>query len=386
MRLPLIRPNPPRLSSLIDELRAIEDSGIYSNHGPVARAFEAKAVEAVFGGEGGCLAVCNATVGLMIALRQAVPGDPTGRFALIPAFTFAATAHAAIWAGLTPLLCDIDPDDWSAHGRAEERLLAQHGSAIGVLMPYATFGNDIDLDRYAWLARRYDVGVVIDAAASLGTIDARGRGFGAGFQHALVYSMHATKTFATGEGGLIYSANPARIAELQAMTNFGFDSARSATMPGINAKLAEVGALLALAKLGELEQVAEHRAALTERYRAELTAFDLQRPRARRQAMQFMPILLPRELAPARDRIIAGLAAHGVGAGAYFSPHLAEQPYFHATCRFGSLPVSDDVGARSLSLPITDAMTEDDVSYVCAALREVVRGMDVPHVAAKKTA
>jgi dTDP-4-amino-4,6-dideoxygalactose transaminase len=363
---------------LLDELRAIEDSGIYSNHGPVARRFEAKAVETVFGGQGACLAVCNATVGLIIALRQAVIGDPHGRFALMPAFTFAATAHAAIWAGMTPLLCDVDPDDWSASGRAEERLLAKHGKAIGVLMPYATFGNDIDLDRYVWLARRYEVGVVIDAAASLGTVDAKGRGFGTGFPHALVYSMHATKTFATGEGGLIYSADPARIAALQAMSNFGFDGARSASLPGINAKLNEVGALLALAKLGELEQVADHRAALTERYRQELACFDLQLPRARRQAMQFMPLLLPRELAPARDAVIAGLAAHGVGAGAYFSPHLAEQPYFQDTCTFGPLPVSDDISARALSLPITDAMTVEDVSYICAALREVVRDVAVP--------
>ena len=132
------------------------------------------------------------------------------------------------------------------------------GDRVGVIVPYATFGTDLDLDRYAWLARRYDVGVVVDAAASLGTIDAAGRGFGTGAPFAIVYSMHATKTFAVAEGGLIHCGDADRIATLRAMANFGFDpsgssGARSATLPGINAKLPEVIALMARAKLTEIE-------------------------------------------------------------------------------------------------------------------------------------
>ncbi|WP_447412567.1 DegT/DnrJ/EryC1/StrS family aminotransferase, partial [Clostridium perfringens] len=79
------------------------------------------------------------------------------------------------WAGLTPLIVDVDPDEWSIDPAAEEHALARYGSRIGVLVPYATFGTAIDLDRYAWLARRFGVGVVIDAAASLGTRDTEGR-------------------------------------------------------------------------------------------------------------------------------------------------------------------------------------------------------------------
>ena len=82
--------------------------------------------------------------------------------------------------GLTPLIVDIDPRDWTADPAEEERMLARHGERIGVVVPYATFGTVIDLDRYAWLAQRYGVGIVIDAAASLGTLDEAGRGFGAG--------------------------------------------------------------------------------------------------------------------------------------------------------------------------------------------------------------
>ena len=199
--LPLIDPRPPRLSELGDALRRVEASGVFSNNGPEIRAFEAEATAQLFDGRGACLAVANATLGLMIALKDAARDAKPGSFALVPALTFAATAQAAHWAGLTPLGCDVDPDDWSRAAHEEERLIARHGERLAVLLPYATFGNAIDLERYAWLKRRHGVGVVVDAAASLGTIDAQGRGFGTGAPFATVFSMHATKPFAVAEDG-----------------------------------------------------------------------------------------------------------------------------------------------------------------------------------------
>ena len=373
--LPLIAPAPPRLSMMPDRLRAIEESGIFSNAGPVVRGFEADITRRVFGDVGECLAVANATLGLMMAIRHVAGGAPgDGRLALMPAFTFAATAHAALWAGLTPILCDSDPDDWAASAAEEERLLREHGAAISVIVPYATFGTAIDLDRYRALSDRFGVGVVVDAAASLGTLDAAGRGFGTGCDLPIVFSMHATKTFATGEGGVIYSADAALMAALRTMNNFGFGAERSATMPGINAKLPEILGLLAAAKLEEIDRVCDHRAALEAAYRERLAGFTLQRPAGRRQATQFMSLLLPPEAASARAAIIAALASDGVGAGHYFAPHLAQQPYFQRECRIAPTPIADEIAARILSLPITDAMTVADVERVCLSLHRAVAG------------
>lgn len=367
--LPLIRPNPPKLSQLTAGLEAIEGSGTFSNYGPVARRFEKAMTEALFGGRGACLAVANATLGLMIALRHAtLRMEQDRKLALLPAFTFAATGQAAQWAGLTPLLADCDPDDWALCPKAEERLLAEHGRRIAAIVPYATFGNSIDLERYAWLARRHDVAIVIDAAASLGSLDTEGRGFGAGAPFPVVYSMHATKTFSTSEGGVIHCADHALIEKLRAMANFGFEGSRSATMPGMNAKLAEIPALIAEAKLGDIHQVALHRTALAERYRERLAAFSVQRPRGHAQAVQFMSVLLPRALAEHRDAIIGKLAEARIGAGTYFSPHLGEQPWFRESCVIDALPVTDDIAARMLALPVTDGMTIADVDRVSDAL------------------
>lgn len=384
-RLPLIAPQPPRLSMMTDTLRAIEARGTYSNGGPVVRGFESAAAARLFGGRGACLAVANATLGLMLAIRHAAgPRAGSGALALVPAFTFAATAQAVQWAGLKPVLCDIDPEDWTMRADAEAAAFDRHGDRIAVVVPYATFGAAIDLARYREYHAR-GIGVVIDAAASLGTIDAEGRAFGAGEPFPVVYSMHATKVFATAEGGLIHCGDTALVEALRRMSNFGFDGGRSAEGPGLNAKLPEVLGALAMARLEQLEGVAAHRAALDRAYRARLGGFaqahgfEFQALHGARPALQFQSLLLPRPFAGHRAAIIAALAEQGIGAGQYFSPHLGEQPWFRSSCVIDrALPVADEVSGRILSLPVTDAMTEGDVDTVCTALIDACRkaGLD----------
>ncbi|MGK6319287.1 aminotransferase class I/II-fold pyridoxal phosphate-dependent enzyme [Sphingomonas sp. DT-204] len=370
LRYPLIAPRPPRPSQLGDVFARIEATGTYSNHGPEVRRFEAAITERMFAGRGASLALANATLGLMLAIRDAADraGRPGG-YALMPAFTFAATAEAAMWAGLTPLLCDVDPADWAAAANAEEALLAEYGERIAVVVPYATFGNAIDLTRYRRYARRHGVGVVIDAAASLGTLDDAGTGFGAGYPHAVVFSMQATKPFAVAEGAVVHSGDTALIERLRAMANFGFEAPRSASLPGLNAKLPEVLAAIASAKLDEIEEISERRALLEASYREALDGLGFQRVSGRRRALGFMPVLLPPALSPRRAAIVEALAARGIGAAHYFSPHLGQQPLFRQHARLTDTPVADDIAARVLSLPATDDMTPADVRTIAAAVR-----------------
>ncbi len=372
MKIPLVRPSPPQLSRAVMELQALEQSGIFSNYGPVNTRFEEEMLERFFGGEGACTTVCNATIGLMLAIKEAVGEQPAGKFALMPCFTFAATAHAALWCGLTPLLCDIHSTNWGADPAAEAELLARYAGKIAVVMPYATFGYPIDLEHYKRLAAQLGVPVVVDAAASLGTFDGQGRGFGSGFAGSVAYSMHATKSFAVGEAGLIYSADRDRIAKLRAMSNFGFGEPRTATMAGLNGKLSEVGALLGELRLADYDRVIAHRAALHDRYRDALPELQFQLKEPGTQAHQFVTALLPSGLGDRRAAIRAELADQGIGTGTYFSPHLMEQPYFQRVCVAGPLPVCDDVSARMMSLPLFDTMTHHEVDQVTECLHAVI--------------
>src|SRR5271163_3536005 len=113
MKIPLVRPSPPQLSRAVTELQSLEQSGIFSNFGPINTRFEQEMLERFFGGEGACMTVCNATIGLMLAIKEVVGDSPQGKVALMPSFTFAAAAHAALWCGLTPLLCDIHSETWA---------------------------------------------------------------------------------------------------------------------------------------------------------------------------------------------------------------------------------------------------------------------------------
>ena len=215
MKIPLVRPAPPQLSLAVAELKALEESGIFSNFGPVNTLFEQEMLARFFGwrrrlhhslqcddrpyaGDQGC--------GRRAPLWKVCPDA---------GFTFAAAAHAALWCGLTPLFATSIRRHWAADPAAESEMLARYAGKIAVVMPYATFGYPIDLERYTRLAAQLGVPVVVDAAASLGTFDEHGRGFGSGFAGSVVFSMHATKSFAVGEAGLIYSADPDRIARLR---------------------------------------------------------------------------------------------------------------------------------------------------------------------------
>ena len=370
LRVPFLRPNPPKLSRQTAGLVEIERSGTFSNYGPVNSRLEERFSRALFRAEHCCVTVGNATLGLMLAIKRAVGWNPRSRYALMPSFTFAAGAQAALWCGLTPLFSDIDSETWLPSAEAEDELLARYGDEIAVMVPNATFGNCLDLARYNGISLERGIPLVVDAAAALGSLDAAGEPFGLGCTHPLVFSMHATKAFATAEGGVVYCADRQIVADIRAMGNFGFGEPRSATMPGLNSKMSEVCALLGLAKLSDYETAARHRQRMFDQYRVSLPEFSFQKLIGQRTAHQFVSVLVPESHSGRVDEVIEALRTRGVGAGRYFVPHLAEQPFFQQTCVAGALPVTEKIARRIIALPVADTMTESEVDYVCHAFRE----------------
>ena len=149
MKIPLLSSGPAAICpSQSPNYGRSKRAAVFSNFGPVNTRFEQEMLVRFFGGKGACMTVCNATIGLMLAIKDAVGDTPPGQFALMPGFTFAAAAHAALWCGLTPLLCDIHPQHWAADPEAERRCLTRYAGRIAVVMPYATFGYPIELERY----------------------------------------------------------------------------------------------------------------------------------------------------------------------------------------------------------------------------------------------
>lgn len=370
--VPMARPAPPRLSEHLAELIALERSGTYSNYGPEARRLEHTMAAQLFGG-GYCLSVCNATLGLMLAIRSFLWRRADKRkYALMPSYTFAATAHAALWNGLTPLFCDVDTRTWLGSQASEEELLHRYGDEVAVIVPCTTFGNPIDMERYAHFHKQYGVDIVVDAAAALGSEDHAGNQFGKGSRWPTVYSMHATKPFASGEGGIVYCKDADLIEDLRAMASFGFEQPRTASLPGLNAKISETAALTAFLQLQRFGSVVEHRNNLKRQYRTFLPGLARQKMNGMVQAHSYEFVLLPEEIAAQRNQIVQELRERGIGTGCYFSPHLAEQSYFASCSVAGSLPVTEALSRRILTLPMYDSMTQEDVHYVSSHLQATI--------------
>ncbi|MDP3855267.1 DegT/DnrJ/EryC1/StrS aminotransferase family protein [Phenylobacterium sp.] len=238
-RIPVARPRLVELSAALPYLRAIDASRTYSNFGPLNAQFETR-LAAQFGLEPGHVATCNnATSGLTMALQRAAGRG--GRYCLMPAWTFAATAHAALAAGLTPYLVDVDPTTWAVTPQIALEALPRISHGVAAIVPVAPFG--LPLDAQAWDAFQAQTGVevVLDAAAGFDGLQV-GRA-------AAVVSLHATKILGIGEGGFVASRDAELIVDVRRRSNFGFDGSRDSSLIGCNGKLSEFGAAYGLAAL-----------------------------------------------------------------------------------------------------------------------------------------
>jgi dTDP-4-amino-4,6-dideoxygalactose transaminase len=380
--IPFLRPRLVSLDSYAALLRQIDETRLYSNSGPLNTRFDREVVERLFHGVGAAVTVCNATLGLMLAI-QAVKRP--GRYAVMPSFTFAATPLAAQWCGLEPYFVDVDGDDWCVDLQRLDHALDELGDQAAVVVPYATFGTAINCEPYERLRQR-GLPVVLDAAPCLGT-QLDDRAFGAGFGGVIVYSLHATKTFGIGEGGLAYSGDAKLITEIRRLANFGFDASRSSSAQGLNAKLSEYGAAVALATL---EAYGDKLAIREELYQAYVAGFRreglLERGWQLQKlsgsvAHQFMPACTPHGVS--NRAAVDDLARSSIEIRTYFSPACHQQAQF-ATAPAGPLPVTEALSDRIVSLPLWEDMGTERVRRVCEALRAIAAPPAMPDLRASR--
>jgi dTDP-4-amino-4,6-dideoxygalactose transaminase len=236
-----MRPKLPVAARIAPFLERIDEARIYSNFGPLARSLEGR-LAAFFGLPiGSALTVANATLGLTLALSAQQPKP--GSLCAMPAWTFAATAHAATFAGLTPYFIDVEPETWALNADAIVDEISRAPGFVSSVVPVAPFGCPIDVAAWDDVRTRTGLAVVIDAAAAFDSLIP-------GLVPSVI-SLHATKVLGIGEGGCIVSVDTDLIKGLQARANFGFFRSRDALVPATNAKLSEYHAAIGLAALDE---------------------------------------------------------------------------------------------------------------------------------------
>lgn len=366
----LQRPELPPPEAIFSYYEAAREAGFYSNGGPCVTLLSER-LSTYLGGEVHAVPVSNCTAGLMVALR-ATCGQPDGpqRKILCPSYTFTATGCAIAWSGFEPVFVDVEPDGWHIDPEELERALSHHAGEVAGVLACATFGTaPAESQRAGWRAacERHGVPLLIDAAPGFGALDEAGRRIG-GLGDTEIFSFHATKPFAIGEGGVIVTGDAELAQRVGRLINFGIErGSRSSTEIGLNAKMSELHAATALAMLDRFDGILERRRATARRLReaAADLPYAFQRGSAQ-STWQIFHVLAP---SPAvRARCVELARVHGIEIRTMHEPALHGQPAF-AGWAIDPLPVTNFLAERALALPMANELPEDAFERIPALLR-----------------
>ena len=366
--IPFLQPSFPSPAEIVEDYAAIMASGTFTNGGPREREF-ASAISHWVGGDVRTVLTSSATTGLQLACSASCQSDR--RWVLVPSFTFPAGPMAIRWCGYEPFFIDVDIDSWQMDPTGTAAVLRRGARDVAAILLTPTFGvvnNAIGV--WEALAEHYGVPLLIDMAAGFGSTYLTGEPAGARGA-CEVFSFHATKTLAVGEGGAVVSRDHDLIERIHRARNFGFDASRRIGGLGMNAKLAELPCAIGLRQLATLPRRLAHRRALYDIYVDELRPLGLEfQPGGRESALAFVPALAP---GPAqRDVLVAGLGREGIGCRVYYNPPVHQQPFFSAAPTETSLPITLDFASRVISLPMSDFMTENTVRQVVGVVADVL--------------
>ena len=366
------------IAEVVDSLR----SG-WITTGPKTRRFEQE-FAAFLGGDVEAVAVNSATAGLHLAL-EAIGIGPDDEV-ITTTHTFTATAEVIRYMGAHPVLVDVDPQSMTIDPERVESAMTPRTRAI---IPVHYGGLACDMQRLAKIARSRNLLIVEDAAHALPTT-CGGRLIGTLDSDATVFSFYATKTLATGEGGMLVTRNPriaqrARVMRLHGIDRDAFDRYVSkkpawhyeVVAPGFKYNMTDVAASMGIHQLAKVRRFQARRAELAARYTSELRGLPVLTPRdadpGDTHAWHLYVIRLTAGAGIGRDAFIQRMADQGVGCSVHYIPlHL--HPYWRDTYRLRpeQFPHSQALFESAISLPIYTRMTDDDQSHVLDAVRRTL--------------
>lgn len=357
-RVPLFDPSGP-LRPLRDELRAAVDRVLDSERfilGPEVAAFEEEFARWL--GVHHAIGVANGTEAITIALRAlgVGPGDEV----IVPSFTFFASAEAIPPTGADVVFCDVDPETYVVTPEAVEAVLTSRTKAV---VAVHLFGNAAPVEAIEALG----VPVVEDSAQAAGTeVDGAPR---PGAQGAIsTFSFYPSKNLgAFGDGGMVCTSDGALAERVRMLRFHGSYDKVTYEHVGYNSRLDELQAAVLRVQLPHLDGWADRRRAVGDRYAAGLAAVDVGLPRATPGARPAWHLYVVRT--PDPDAVIAGLGERGIEARSYYRVPVHAQPVFDRSSL--ALPGTDLAAAQHLAVPISAAITDEQVDVVVGALGEL---------------
>jgi dTDP-4-amino-4,6-dideoxygalactose transaminase len=362
------RPNVGNREKLYARIDDMLDRRWLTNNGPFVREFEKRITDLLEVKH--CIAMCNATIALEIAIRAlGMKGE-----VIVPSFTFIATAHALQWQEITPIFCDVDPLTHNLDPfKVEKMITPKTTGIIGVHV----WGRPCAIESLEEIAQRRNLSLMFDAAHAFGN-SYQGRMIG-NFGQAEVFSFHATKFFNTFEGGAVVTNDDNIAKRIRLMKNFGFSGYDNVIYVGTNGKMSEISAAMGLTGLESLDEFISVNRHNFEAYQhglkgipgIQLISYD----KTEKCNYQYVIVEVDKDKAGIdRDILVKILQAENVLARRYFYPGCHEMEPYHSNFPHSGLllPETNQLTQRVMSLPTGTAVGAEEIEAVCALIRLAV--------------
>ena len=363
------RPNMGDRDAFMRHVGDIFDRRWLSNDGPLVQEFERRVAAHLDVKH--CVAMCNGTIALEIAIRAlGLEGE-----VIVPAYTFVATAHALQWQGITPVFADIDPATHTLSPEAVRKMITPRTTGIiGVHL----WGRAAPVEALEAVAAEHGLELMFDAAHAF-TCTHGGRKIG-NFGRCEVMSFHATKFFNSFEGGAVVTNDDELARTMRLMRNFGFSGLDQVSYPGTNGKMIEIAAAMGLVNLDAIDDVIAANRVNYRAYREALAGIPgvsvLEYDERERNNFQYIIMEVAPDCPVSRDALIDALRAENILARRYFWPGCHKmEPYRSLFPHAGLLlPATEAAAASVIVLPTGQTMDPHKIGVVAQVIRTVVQG------------
>jgi len=318
------------------------------------------------------VAVSSCTTGLLLTVQAL--GLTPGSEVIIPSFTFMATGLGPVWNGLRLRFVDVDSKTMNLDPEQVEAAITPNTSAI---IGVHQFGNPAPCKELQQIANCHGLTLIYDAAHGLGS-QSEGMPLG-GHGKAEIFSLSPTKVMIAGEGGIVATNDDAIAHHITIGRNYGNPGDYDCLFPGLNARMSEFHAILALESFRMLENAARQRNQAAERYRKRLgtvpgIGFQRISENTRSSYKDLCIVVNENEFGLTQPTLVKALLAEGIHTRVYYSPVLHRMEAFR---RFAGeaadreLPNTLYLESHALSLPLYSDMTDDEIDLVCAAIERI---------------
>ena len=369
------------IDEVVDSLR----SG-WLGTGPKVQRFEEMFREHL--GSGYCAAVNSCTAGLHLSL--AALGIGPGDEVIVPTMTFCASANAVFYVGATPVFADVELATGNIDATKLEQRITPRTKAI-MVVHFA--GRPCDMDAVMDIAKRRGLYVVEDCAHAIET-QYKGRMAGV-IGDIAAFSFYVTKNICTGEGGMIATRDEDVLNQIKILALHGLSKDAwkrysddgykhySVVSLGYKYNMMDIQAALGIRQMPRLAEYSRRRQNVWNAYQRAFADLPLARPPEAepntQHARHLYTIRIDTDrLRATRDHVLNALHAEGIGTGVHFiALHL--QPFYRQALGYrpGDFPVAEQISERTLSIPLSAKLTDQDVQDVISAVRKVFRYYEI---------